>query len=275
MARGIASLAASAVCRLKPEVYWVVRANLRPVLGDDVAPELIEYQVRKLFFVSIQNYYNLFRMLNQPRETITAAADMPPATQLVVDQVLGLGRGVVLVMPHLGNFDLMAQALGRCASPIQAISLPDPPAGFQIMNEIRSRSGVDMTPLSPAALRSALRVLRAGGIVAIAGDRPVSDLDTPFPFFGHPARVPSGHIRLALKTNAVLLVGCCAFIEETQRYALHLEPPMEPVRHPDPAEELRVNMRQVLDKLEGLIRRWPEQWMVFVPIWPDLLEAGR
>ena len=275
LARRLASLAAGVVCGVRPAVYWVVRANLRQVLGEDAAQELIERQVRSTLFVAIWNYYNLYHTLGQPREQIAATVDLPPATRVVVDQVLARKRGIVLVVPHLGNFDLMAQALGNITSPIQALSLPNPPAGFQLMNEIRNRSGIDVTPLSPASLRSALRVLRGRGVVVIAGDRPVSDLDASFPFFGHPARVPSGHIRLALKTDSALMVGCCAFMEETQRYALHLEPPIELMRSPDPDEELGANMRRVLDRLEAFIRRWPEQWMVFVPIWPDLLEAER
>jgi len=33
---------------------------------------------------------------------------------------------------------------------------------------------------------------------------------------------------------------------------------------------VRINQRRVLDRLEAAIRQWPEQWQVFVPVWPEL-----
>jgi lauroyl/myristoyl acyltransferase len=37
-------------------------------------------------------------------------------------------------------------------------------------------------------------------------------------------------------------------------------------------EEVAINMRRMLDALETLIRRWSDQWMMFVPLWPDRFE---
>jgi lauroyl/myristoyl acyltransferase len=36
-------------------------------------------------------------------------------------------------------------------------------------------------------------------------------------------------------------------------------------------EDLRLNMQRILDALERIIRDWPEQWQMFVPVWPELL----
>lgn len=54
---------------------------------------------------------------------------------------------------------------------------------------------------------------------------------------------------------------------------MRLEPPMELVRTGNREEEVRLNMRRVLDALEGIIGSWPEQWQMFVPVWPELLTA--
>jgi lauroyl/myristoyl acyltransferase len=149
--------------------------------------------------------------------------------------------------------------------------VPDPPPGFQLLNESRSRSGVTVTPLSSTALRQAIRLLRRGGVVSVAGDRPVSDLDDPVPFFGRPARVPSGHVRLALSTGAAVAVAYCILSPDRQRYVAHLEPPMDLIRTGNREEEIQLNLRQILNALERVIRSWPEQWQMFVPVWADLL----
>jgi lauroyl/myristoyl acyltransferase len=51
-----------------------------------------------------------------------------------------------------------------------------------------------------------------------------------------------------------------------------MEPPLEMLRTGERAEDIRLNMRRVLDALEAIIRRWPEQWQMFVPVWPALPE---
>jgi KDO2-lipid IV(A) lauroyltransferase len=68
-------------------------------------------------------------------------------------------------------------------------------------------------------------------------------------------------------------VAYTIFSPERNRYAMHIEPPMELVRTGNLEQDVKLNTRRVLDILEGIIRRWPEQWMMFVPVWPELLEA--
>jgi lauroyl/myristoyl acyltransferase len=85
--------------------------------------------------------------------------------------------------------------------------------------------------------------------------------------------VPSGHVRLALKTDSVVVITYCIFVPETRHYTMYFDPPLEMVRTGDHEEEVQINMRRVLDRLEAVIRRWPEQWQMFVPVWPKLLEA--
>ena len=112
-------------------------------------------------------------------------------------------------------------------------------------------------------------------MVAIAGDRPVSDLDDAIPFFGRPARVPSGHVRLALQAGAPVIVGYSPRLAETGRPTLHLDPPLEMIRTGNREEEVRINMQRVLQALEAPIRRWPDQWQMFVPVWPECLSRRR
>jgi KDO2-lipid IV(A) lauroyltransferase len=152
---------------------------------------------------------------------------------------------------------------------MQLFTLPNPPPGFQIANEIRRRTGVHVTPLSSTALRDAIKLLRRGGIVSVAGDRPVSDLDEPVSFFGRPARVPSGHIRLALQTEAVISMVYSVFSPETNRHTMIFEPPMELIRTGDRKVDSAANLRRVLDELERIIAAWLEQWQMFVPVWPE------
>jgi KDO2-lipid IV(A) lauroyltransferase len=273
VAHRLAWLAANVVCQVKPAVYRVVWANLNQVLGSGVEWQILERTVRQVFYTTIRSHYDLFRALLLPREEQARLVEFSLEAQELARSLRHGQKGSVLVLPHLGSFDIAGQAIASHLPETQVLTLSEPPAGFQLINKLRLQSGVEVTPLSSTALRKAIRLLRRGGMVSVAGDRPVSDLDEPISFFGRPARLPSGHVRLALKTDAVVVVGCCFLSPETGRYTIHVGPPLEMVRTGNLDEEVRLNMRQVLDGLESIIRRWVGQWQMYVPVWPELLEA--
>jgi KDO2-lipid IV(A) lauroyltransferase len=265
--------AAGFVCQAKPAVYEIVRANLSQVLGPGTDRATLQQNVRQVFYTTLRSYFDLFRAMQLPNEDVASLVDLTDRVRARIQWLGEQARGSVLVFPHLGGFDVAPQAVASLVPNTQVLTLPNPPAGFRLTNELRRGSGIEITPLSSQALRQAVKRLKAGGFVSVAGDRPVSDLDKPVLFFGRPARVPSGHVRLALKTDALITVGCSFLSPETGKYTIHLEPSLEMVRTGDREEEVGLNMRRVLDLLESLIRRWVGQWQMFVPVWPELLKG--
>jgi lauroyl/myristoyl acyltransferase len=270
---GLARASSSIVSWTKPAIYRIVEANLRQVVGPVADQQSLDRTTRQVFYHFIRAYFDLFRALRLFPEGLSELVECPQASRAAADSLRNSGRGTVLVFPHLGSFDLGGLALVPYMPEAQVITFPDPPALFEMTNELRQRGGINVMPSSPATLRQAIRLLRRGGVVSIAGDRPISELDEPVSFFGRPARVPSGHVRLALQTDAAMVVTYCVLSPETQKYAVHLEPPMELARTGNRAEEIQINMRRLLDTLEAVIGRWPEQWQMFVPVWPELPEA--
>jgi len=265
--------AAGVVSRFKPTVYRIAQENLSQVLGPGIERQTLDETVRKVFHTTLRNYFDLFRALRLPFEELLASVDFPEEAKSIIQSLWKQEKGSIVVFPHLGNFDLGGQVAAAYLPETQVITLPNPPPGFELTNELRKKTGVKITPLSTAALREAFRTLKREGVVSVAADRPVSELDEPVSFFGRPARVPSAHIRLALKTDAVVVIGCCIYSNETKRYTLHIKPPMQMIRTGNHEEEFEINMRRVLDEMEKLIRRWPEQWQMFVPVWPKLTKA--
>jgi KDO2-lipid IV(A) lauroyltransferase len=271
--RRLAWWAAGIICRFEPAVYGIVRANLSQVLGVDGQDPTLAATVRQVFYNFIRGYFDLYRALRLSWEELLATVDMPEEARAVAQSLFHREQGTVLVFPHLGNFDLAGQAAAPLLPEMQVLALADPPPGFQLANELRARSGAQVTPISPAALRQAFRLLRRGGVVATGVDRPVSGLGELVPFFGRPARLPLGHIRLALKTGANVAVAYTIFSTDRDRYSMHIEPPMELIRTGKLEQDIKLNARRVLETLEEIIRRWPEQWMMFMPVWPELLEV--
>jgi lauroyl/myristoyl acyltransferase len=139
------------------------------------------------------------------------------------------------------------------------------------MDHMRVRQGVHLTSINVPALREAIRRLRAGGIVLTGVDRPVGDEGYWTEFFGRPAPLPTGHVRLALRADAVIFVAS-AYRNAGRDNVICISPPLDMVRTGDADEDLRVNMRRVTAWLEKFIRARPEQWGMFVPVWPERRE---
>jgi lauroyl/myristoyl acyltransferase len=266
----LARWAATAICGLRPQVYRIVQANLSQVIGPPTGAGEVDQKTWQVFYHFVLGYFDFFRSLRLPREKVLQLVEVPDALQAVLRSEAEAGRGLLLVMPHTGNFDLVGQVMAFYAPGIQVITLPDPHPGFQSLNRLRQQAGAQVTPLSPAALRQALKTLRGGGVVGLGGDRPISELDDLIPFFGRLAHMPSGHVRLALKTRAMVVVVGCAYLAQERRYIVDMEPPLEMIPSGD-KQEVRINMRRVLAAMEELVRRWSDQWMMFVPVWPGLL----
>ncbi len=177
----------------------------------------------------------------------------------------------MIVGPHMGNFDLALLAFGVRGLPIQAITFAVPPGGYALQNRIRADAGYTITPADGPAVKMALRRLRAGGIVATGLDRPMPGETRTVQFFGRPAPLPTGYVRLALSAGAQLLV---IWVETTEEgaYQAHVTPPIELVQTGNRRYDTVSNTERVLARAAEVIRARPEEWMMFSPVWPQLLE---
>jgi KDO2-lipid IV(A) lauroyltransferase len=269
MGHGIAGLIAGLINWSKPDVYWIVHANLRQVVGPQVDEVALHQLVRQVFHNTARNNYALWRVVSRGHDALRAAVHLPPATWNCMEQAQRRGKGMILVGTHTGNFNLGLLALAAHGLEVQVLGLAIPPTGgFDLMDQMRADIGVHLTSISVPTLREAIRRLRAGGAVATGVDRPVGGAGPPVEFFGRLAPLPTGHVRLALKTDAAILVA--GPYRDTQgRTVVPLSPPLEMVRTGDAEEDLRVNLRRATARLEEHIRARPEQWAMFMPVWPE------
>jgi KDO2-lipid IV(A) lauroyltransferase len=265
---GVADLISGLINRLKPEIYWVVHANLRQVLGPQVNEKKLHQTVRQVFHHNARNNYDFWHLVGQGQKAIRAATHVPPDAWDYIEQAQKRGKGLILAGVHTGNFNLFLLTMAARGLEVRVLGLTIPPGGgFVLMDRMRVQAGLHLTSINIPALRQAIRRLRNGGIVTTGVDRPVDDTGERVEFFGRPAALPTGHVRLALKTGAVILVGS-PYRDPQKGNTVRFAPPLEMVRTGDPDEELRVNLRRVTAQLEEFIRARPEQWAMFLPVWP-------
>jgi len=246
-----------------------LRQNLRVVFGADVPDSQLSHATRLAFRNSARAYYDLYRAVALGPEAIRASVEFTDRARTVIDTYFGKGRGVMVVTGHYGNFDLGGLAYSLLGIPTQILSWPNPRQDYRAQNDIRMLLGFDVTPLSLPALKKAVQTLRQGGIVATAVDRPPPPGSGELlSFFGQPARLPVGHVRLAQQANAYLAVAHCRkHPTRPHIYLLDFEVPIEIEPSGDRKQTMITYASRILSTLENHIRQYPEQWYMFHPVW--------
>lgn len=265
---GLAWIVAGIIARRKPEIYWTVRANLRQIVGPEVGDSALHEMARQVFFHAGQTYHDFFHVIGQPPDALVEAVRTSESLIEQMKSEMARGQGVLLLATHMSNFDLAGLAIGAHGLPIQALSLADPRAGFRLLNRLRAAGGFAVTPITPESLRAAIRRLKNGGLVATGVDRPIPQDRELIEFFGRPAYLPVGPVRMALMTGATVLMGSCHY-DSDEGYILEFRGPIEMVRTGDRRQDILSNTRRLAVILEEYVRARPEQWMMFHPFWPE------
>lgn len=252
-------------CRQDVPFTGGLRANLAVLHGVAESDPVVDAALGQLLRNMAHSYVDLFRTVQGSPEQVYAACRFDPATVQLVEACRANGQGLVLVGAHMCSFDIMLLALRQLFLSVQALTGSDPKGSSTVMNDIRVRFGIEITPISVQALRQAIDRLRNGGVVAIAADVPV-DSGELLTFFGHEARLPVGHARLALDTGAQMIVGVSHCVGDGQyRAEIALAP--RPASTGNKRQDTICWAQSALTTLEGLVRRWPDQWLMPRPLW--------
>lgn len=172
-------------------------------------------------------------------------------------------RGVLLVGPHLGNWEIGVFAYSAFREPLSYLARPlDNPLIQEFTVRLRSRYGNRAIDKNNS-MAAAVKVLRAGEVLGILPDVNVLPRDGVFvPFFGTLACTTSGVAMLAMRTNAFIIPMCCVWNKSTGKYNVFygdraIEPPGSGDRHRDVLE----TTAEMTAAMEKFIRAYPEQWL--------------
>ncbi len=178
-------------------------------------------------------------------------------------QVLAQGRGLVLLTPHMGSFEVSAQAYAErfgAQQPITVLYRPARQAWLRALEETaRARPRLATAPATLAGVRLMMRALRRGETVGLLPDQvPPEGMGVWVPFFGRPAYTMTLAARLAQQTGAALAVLWTERLPRGAGYVVHAMPLPEPV--PAGADEAAAALA-VNRSMEAVIRMKPAQYL--------------
>ena len=184
-----------------------------------------------------------------------------------LDEARSLGRGVLLVTGHYGNWEIAAATVAARGVPIAAIVRRQ---GNRLVDErlqqLRRNLGVETIYQGQAPARVP-RILRANGVVGIVGDQDARRSGVFVPFFGRPASTHRGPALFALRLGAPVFSCIARRVEGPDvRYEVRGER-VEYERTGDLDRDVHALTAELALRLERVVRAAPEQYFWFHKRW--------
>jgi KDO2-lipid IV(A) lauroyltransferase len=180
------------------------------------------------------------------------------------------GQGLLLITPHLGNWELGAPWLAQRGIRLLVITLQEPdPTLTELRKASRARWGIETLVIGtdPFAFVEIIRRLESGAVVALLIDRPPSPTAVLVELFGRPFAASIAAAELARATGCVLLPVCVPRLE--RGYRAEVLPPISYARAELGSRAAREALtQQIMRAFEPVILQNLAQWYHFVPIWP-------
>jgi lauroyl/myristoyl acyltransferase len=255
-----------------------LRANLDVVTGGQLDDAALTDLTRRGLQSYARYWQEAFRLPTLSRDRIVGSSRLIGEEHL--ERARAEGRGVVLALPHSGNWDVAGVWLvdwlgGEFLTVAERLR---PESLYRRFLAYRERLGIRVVPLTGGE-RPSSSVLREwladGGTTCLLVDRDLSGSGSGIPvsFFGRRTTMPGGPALLAAQTGAALLPAVCQFDDDGWRFVVH--PPV-PVDGPGRLRErVGAAMQQVADAFATTITERPEDWHMLGRIWPEVGPDGR
>jgi KDO2-lipid IV(A) lauroyltransferase len=179
-------------------------------------------------------------------------------------------RGVLLLTPHLGNWEFGGPWLTQKGITLQVITMAEPGKNFtQLRQASRARWNIEtlVVGTDPFAFVDIIRRLEGGAVIAVLIDRPLASTSATVNLFGRPFSASTAAAELARASGCALLPVYLPRSGDT--YEAHVLPEISYER---PALRDPVARQQLTQKIvtafEPIIQKHIEQWYQFIPVWP-------
>ncbi|MFJ6905944.1 phosphatidylinositol mannoside acyltransferase [Streptomyces griseoluteus] len=250
-----------------------LEANYARVVPD-ASPERLAELSRAGMRSYLRYWMESFRLPAWSAERVRTGFDPKDAHHLT--DGLAAGKGVILALPHLANWDLAG------AWVTTALGIPFTTVAERLKPEtlydrfVAYREGLGMEVLAhsgASAFGTLARRLRDGALVCLVADRDLSASGVEVDFFGERARMPAGPALLAQQTGARLL-PVTLWYDDSPVMQGRVHPPVEVPGTGTRTERTAAMTQALADAFASGIAEHPEDWHMLQRLWlADLAPA--
>lgn len=247
--------------------------NLCRVLGKDAVDDEVRILSKKVLRSYFRYWLEVFRLPEYSRARIVGRMRVTGEKKIFSN--LDAGRGVILALPHMGNYEHAGAWLVHCGYPFTTVAERlKPESLFDRFVEFREGLGMEVLAHKGASAygRMAQR-LRAGRPVCLVVDRDLTESGIDVEFFGATARMPAVSAALAIQTGAALIPVTLWYEGEYWAARVHDEIPV-----PDEGgrqEKIQAMTQELAHVFEAGIAAHPEDWHMLQKVWvEDVTDGG-
>ena len=233
----------------------------------DASPERLAELSRAGMRSYLRYWMESFRLPAWSPERVKTGFD-PKDVHHLTDGIAS-GRGVVLALPHLANWDLAgAWVTTKLETPFTTVAERlKPETLYDRFVAYREGLGMEVLPHSGGtAFGTLARRLRDGGLVCLVAERDLSASGVEVEFFGEATRMPAGPALLAQQTGALLL-PVTLWYDDSPIMQGRVHPPVEVPESGDRAEKTSVMTQALADAFATGIADHPEDWHMLQRLW--------
>ena len=238
---------------LAPHIFFHAARRSRRQLRSAL-PKLDSVKLTRRMFVHFaESLWELSRLHR-------SVPELDDSARQVLDAVLAEGKGAVVISGHIGNWELIGQAIAIAGYPIATIAKPlYDPRVTRWLKKWRTTRGLQIVWRDEGnAGKTILSVLRRNRLMAFLIDQNTKTAGDFVPFFGRPAFTPTTPAAIALRTGAPIIF--CWHHRRAKRHKMSFER----IAYTPTGERKQdiLNLTAMLnERLEHAIRQAPEQWV--------------
>jgi lauroyl/myristoyl acyltransferase/ADP-heptose:LPS heptosyltransferase len=237
-----------------PKYRHLAFRNATIAFGDEKSPGQRRRLVRLHFQQLGANILSSIKIATMPFDRIEQRIKIENLD--VVHGQLRAGRPVVLILSHLGNWELCAQILPKFIGYVRNSTIYQKLGNRFIDEHVRKqrgRAGVEMFDRKEG-FQKAIQLLRGGGAIGILSDQHAGDQGLWVPFFGKLASTSPLPALLAKRTDATL-IGVAFYTDGPARWRIVFDPTLETKK--ETVESITAKANELI---AAQIRRAPEDW---------------
>jgi KDO2-lipid IV(A) lauroyltransferase len=259
----------------------VLEANLHRVLsfkyGD---PDVDGKELRALSRATLRSYarywLEVFRLPVIPVERLVSGMHINAAGEQALFANLKAGRGVVIALPHMGNFEqaggwVVAAGAGSFTTVAERLR---PESVYEAFVRFREALGMEVLPLTggQSPFGTLAQRLRAGKLVCLVSDRDLKDTGVEVQMFGETARIAAS-AALAMHTGAALLPVATWF--EGDDWGAHIYEEIPVPESGTRTEKIAAMSQELARVFETAITEHPQDWHMLQRVFTADLDSAR
>jgi KDO2-lipid IV(A) lauroyltransferase len=255
--------------RLANLVYLVVRKsrrraleNLSRIFGDEKTPLQREEIVKGCIENYVQSGLELVSYGNLSPKGKRKYVQIVGKERL--DEALALGRGVISLSAHLGNFLIMIGRLAVEGYHVDLVVKRAKNGAFEDrLESLRKELGYNSIYVTPRiqSAKASLTSLKNNHVLVLHGDQRQRKGGIDVTFFGMPVKAAAGPISLALSTGAPVIPMFMVRNEDRMSHTLFIEPPLEMSTTDSKEDDIRTHVQKYTDVIQSYVEKYPDQWV--------------